>query len=279
MSQSHYDYDPHAEGEAQDPNAKPFLEHLEDLRKMLLRCLASLAVGMCISFPFVPKIMDLLYRPLHQLGIDPEERIIALGMTTGIKTIITVGLWSGAIIAAPLMIAFICQFVFPGLLEKEKKVLIGSSGFALLLFLSGVGICYFKTLPFAVDIMFKFSSWAGLSVDQIRVEDYLSFNLKLLLGFGLAFELPEILYVLGHLGLINSRQLREKRRHVLVGLLVLAMFLTPPEIFTQLMLAVPLFILYEICIWLIYFKEKRAGEHDEIYRKDDEDEEDLPEPA
>ena len=221
-------HDPYS-SDYHDPDAKPFLEHLEDLRKTFIRSLGALALGMCIAFPFTNRIMELLYRPLVVNGYDPQEILVGLGMTTGIKTILTVGLWSGAIFAAPFVIFFICQFVFPGLLDKEKKVIVSSSGFALVLFLFGVLLCYFQTLPFAVKVMFKFSDWISLAHDTIKIEDYLAFNLKLMLGFGVAFELPEILYVLGYLGLINSRQLREKRRHVLVGLLVLAMMLTPPD--------------------------------------------------
>ena len=143
-----------------------------------------------------------------------------------------------------------------------------------MLFAVGVAICYFQTVPFAVKVMFKFADWINVATDTIRLQDYLAFNLKLMLGYGIAFELPEILYVLGHLGLVNSRQLREKRRHILVGMLVLAMMLTPPDPGTQLMLAGPLFILYEVCIWLIYFKEKRDGTHEDIYRKDEDHEDD-----
>jgi sec-independent protein translocase protein TatC len=280
VSQKKYDYDPHADEQA-DPNAKPFLAHLEDLRKTLLRALGALVVGMCVAFPFTNKIMDLLYYPLTKNGYDPQAILVGLGVTSGIKTILTVGLWSGVILAAPFIIFFICQFVFPGLLEKEKKVLIGSSGFALLLFMVGVLLCYFQTLPFAIKVMFKFADWIKLAHDTIRIEDYLAFNLKLMLGFGIAFELPEVLYVLGYLGLVNSRQLREKRRHVAVGLLVLAMMLTPPDPGTQLMLALPLFVLFEVCIWLIYFKEKKDGSHEEIYRKveDDDDLDQEPAPA
>jgi len=273
VTNSPTNYDPH-QGEYHDPDAKPFLEHLEDLRKMLLRAMGALAVGMCVAFPFTNQIMERLYYPLYRNNLDPNEILNVLEMTGAIKTILTVGLWSGAIISAPFIIFFICQFVFPGLLEKEKKVLVRSSGFAVVLFAVGVAICYFQTLPFAVKVMFKFADWINVATDTIRLQDYLAFNLKLMLGFGIAFELPEILYVLGHLGLVNSRQLREKRRHILVGLLVLAMMLTPPDPGTQLMLAGPLFILYEVCIWLIYFKEKRDGTHEDIYRKDEDHEDD-----
>lgn len=193
---------------------------------------------------------------------DLDKLLHVFDITGGIKLILTIGLWSGVILAAPFMIYFICQFIFPGLKPKEKKVIVGTSGFAVGLFALGVSICYFFTLPFAIDVMFGFTEWVGASTDVIRLNDYVTFCLKLMLGFGLAFELPEVLFVLGYLGLVNSKQLREKRRHVVVGLLFLAMMLTPPDPGTQLMLAVPLFFLFEITIWLIWAKEKSDARRD-----------------
>ena len=253
----HYQHDPHHEGIAADPNAMTFLEHLEELRKTILRCLAALGIGLAIALPLTNKILSLLYRPLRMNGYDPDAILNILEMTGSVKVILTVGFWGGILLSAPFMIFAICRFVFPGLKEKERKVIVGTSGFAVALFALGVALCYFFTLPFAVKIMFGFAKWIGAGFDVIRLNDYISFCLKLMLGFGLAFELPEVLFVLGYLGLVNSTQLRKKRRHVAVGLLFMAMMLTPPDPMTQMMLAIPLYLLFEVTIWLIWAKEKR----------------------
>ncbi|MFT5122112.1 MAG: sec-independent protein translocase protein TatC [Kiritimatiellia bacterium] len=352
----HYtDHDPNRiEGEA-DPNAMTFLEHLEELRKMILQCLAVLAVGLVIALPCTNYILDGLRLPLEkgiaqrnqiiikkraarqekqdeqakarsanpvvhvavstttnalpaEVGtatnalpgevaasnappvevvatdatekVEPELPAVAtvsgqgedpgddlklldakqllsiFNMTGSIKVILTVGFWGGILLSAPIMIFFICKFIFPGLKPKEKQIIVRTSGFAVALFATGVAMCYFFTLPYAIFIMFRFADWISASTDVILLNDYISFCLKLMLGFGLAFELPEVLFILGFLGLVNSTQLREKRRHVVVGLLFLAMMLTPPDPMTQMMLAVPLYILFEITIWLIWAKEK-----------------------
>jgi sec-independent protein translocase protein TatC len=268
----HYNqHDPHHDDAPTDPNAMTFLEHLEELRKTILRCLAALGIGLAIALPLTNKILSLLYRPLRMNGhdangngilemderYDPDAILNILEMTGSVKVILTVGFWGGILLSAPFMIFAICRFIFPGLKERERKVIVGTSGFAVALFALGVAMCYFFTLPFAVKIMFGFAKWIGAGFDVIRLNDYISFCLKLMLGFGLAFELPEVLFVLGYLGLVNSTQLRQKRRHVMVGLLFLAMMLTPPDPMTQMMLAIPLYVLFEITIWLIWAKEKR----------------------
>jgi sec-independent protein translocase protein TatC len=121
-----------------------------------------------------------------------------------------------------------------------------------------VSLCYFITLKVALQMMFRINAWMGLSTEFVELGNYVAFVLKLLIAFGLAFEMPVVLLALGGAGLVTSKQLREKRRHVIVGLLVLAMILTPPDPVTQMMMAVPLVCLYELCIWLIFAKEKRS---------------------
>ncbi len=121
---------------------------------------------------------------------------------------------------------------------------------------------YFATLPLALQVMFRIGDWIGVSAGPIKIKSYVTFCLHLMLGFGLAFELPVLLVTLGHLGIVSSKQLREKRPHVIVILLALAMLLTPPDIFTQLLMAVPLIVLYEISIWIIRISELREKKRD-----------------
>jgi len=114
---------------------------------------------------------------------------------------------------------------------------------------------YFLTLPVALKVMIGLNAWMGVRPEW-TVTSYVSFALQLLLAFGLVFELPILLLVLGRLGVVTSAQLREKRRHAIVGLFVVAMLLTPPDVFSQLVMAVPLVVLYEVCIWLIRATER-----------------------
>src|SRR5690606_1723744 len=127
---------------------------------------------------------------------------------------------------------------------------------SVLLFMLGVLLGYKGTLPVALAMMFSLHDWMGIQPVP-QVTSYVGFTVHLLLAFGIAFQMPVILVILGRLGLITSAQLREKRKHVIVLLLVVAMFLTPPDVFTQLIMAVPLIVLYESCIWIVFFFEKK----------------------
>jgi sec-independent protein translocase protein TatC len=121
---------------------------------------------------------------------------------------------------------------------------------------------YFVTLPVALELMLRINRWLGVRCEFVELGDYVSFVLKLLICFGLAFELPVIVLALGTVGVVNSGQLRRYRRHVIVGLLVAAMLLTPPDPVTQLLMAAPMALLYEACIWLVRLIERRRGEQE-----------------
>ena len=238
--------------------SKPFVEHLDDLRQTVIWCLGSVLVGMLIAWPLSPWILGVLKTPIEWAGRDPEEYLRVLKVAGGLSVFFRILFWTGLLIGAPIVVLAIGRFVFPGLTPKEKRAVRNASGFAVLLFATGVCLCYFITLKVALIMMFRINAWMGLSSEFVELGNYVAFVLKLLLAFGLAFEMPVVLLALGGAGLVSSKQLREKRRHVIVGLLVLAMILTPPDPVTQMMMAVPLVCLYELCIWLIFAKEKRS---------------------
>jgi sec-independent protein translocase protein TatC len=129
---------------------------------------------------------------------------------------------------------------------------------AVLLFLTGVALG-FSIIPTALKAMFRVSEWMNAAPDFVRLPDYVSFVLKLLIAFGLMFELPIVVLALGAMGLVSSPQLREYRRYVIVGLFISAMLLTPPDPFTQVLMAAPMTLLYEACIWILWLHEKRSS--------------------
>jgi sec-independent protein translocase protein TatC len=245
--------------EGRESDAKPFMEHLDDLRTMLIRCAIALAIATTIAFPLVPHIFDWLKAPLDRVISKPDLMLQSIEITGAFLIIMRVALWSGLLISAPLLLYFIGQFVFPGLTEKERSLVLRSSGFSIMLFAAGVWLGYKTTLPVALEMMFGMHDWIGIETAPQAVS-YVSFAVHLLLAFGLAFQMPVVLVVMGMMGLVSSAQLREKQRYVIVILLVVAMLLTPPDPITQLLMAVPLIILYEACIWLVRFTEKKAAE-------------------
>lgn len=255
-----------------DPTAtKSFLEHLQDLRKTIVWCAISLGVGMVVAIPLAPYILDLMSNPLAKAGKDPATFLKVFQVAGGLAITLKVVFWAGLLIATPGIVIAIADFVFPGLTAKEKSVVRRSGVIAGFLFAAGVSMGYFVTLPVALGVMLRINAWIGVESEFVELVDYVGFVLKLLIAFGLAFELPVVVLALGYMGIISSKQLREKRPVVIVSLLVLAMLLTPPDPMTQLLMAIPMTILYEICIWLVRAKELKDRLWDS--GKDDEKEE------
>lgn len=240
---------------------KPFVEHLEDLRKTLIRSACLLAGGMLIAIPLTPYILRLVKIPLARTGVEPEEFLRVIHVAGGLSITMRVVFWGGLLMSLPFVVLVVGNFVLPGLKAKEKKVIFHSSGFALALFIAGLSMGYFLTLPVAIRMIFRINNWLGVSCDFVELADYISFVLRILLAFGLAFELPVIVVVLGRIGIISLDQLRTGRRYVAVGILIVAMLLTPPDPITQMLMALPLIVLYEICIWVVWFGEKARREN------------------
>lgn len=250
-------------GRAGNPDrAQPFVEHLEDLRKTIVRCVLLLGAGMAVAAPLAPHILRVVKLPLAWAGADPRSFLRVMRIAGGLTLTMRVVFWGGLLISLPFMALAVGSFVVPALKEREKKVLYRLGAFAVFLFAAGVAMGYFLTLPLAIRMIFQINDWLGVACEFVEMGDYVLFVLQLLLAFGLAFELPVIVVILGRLGLIHSEQLRRYRRHVIVGLLMVAMVLTPPDVLSQILLGAPLIVFYEICIWIVYFGEKADRRRD-----------------
>jgi sec-independent protein translocase protein TatC len=237
---------------------KPFLGHLDDLRRVLVWSAGALFCGMVAAVFLVPRMFALLKLPLVKAGRDPETLLVAMDMTGGVSAAMQAVFWGGLLFSAPFILGCIAWFIFPGLTARERRAVTGGLVFAAILFIFGVLLGYFLALPPGIQMMLWVYEWMGFPIKFISLTSYVGFVLKLLLAFGLTFELPIVLLVLGHLGMVTSAQLRDKRRHAIVIILVIAMVITPTQDpVTQLLLSVPLVALYELCIWLIWAAERR----------------------
>jgi sec-independent protein translocase protein TatC len=237
---------------------KPFVEHLEDLRVCLFGCVITLVIAWCLAIPAIPWILKMVKYPLRKAGEDPDKFLRVLDVTGGLSIAMQTVMWAGITLAAPALLFFIARFVFPGLRRKERRVVLGALGFATLLFAMGVSVGYYMILPVTLQWMFGISRWIGAQADFVQLNSYITFVLKLLLGFGLAFEFPVVVVSLGSLGLVKSSYLASKRRHVVVILLIVSAIVTPTvDPVTQGLLAAPLYVLYELCIWIVWFMERR----------------------
>ena len=237
---------------------KPFLDHLEDLRRALIRCVLVLGVAVLVALPLAPLFLGILLAPLRQAVPDADSMLRSLEVAGAFTVTLRIAFWSGLLVSSPALVFIIGQFVFPGLTAQERRVVARSGIWAVALFALGAGLAYWVTLPVAIQVMFGLHAWLGVAAEW-TVTSYVTFATQLLIGFGLAFEMPVVVVILGRLGIVSSAQLRQARPLVVIILLVVAMVLTPPDIFTQLMMAVPLIVLYEGCIAVVRATERRAG--------------------
>ena len=238
--------------DARNDPRKPLLEHLLALRDMLVFSAVAWAVCVIVAGVFSPQVLGWLKSP----AAASEEMLQGLDLTSGFSTMMAIALWGGTALSFPFLVYALLRFVFPALTRREKVVLMTILVMGSGLFLVGVALAYGKTLPLVVSAFQSINEWVGLPVTTIRIEGYISIVLKTIIAFGLVFQMPLVIFVLGWFGLVTSAALREKRRIAIVLAFVLAMFLTPPDPMSQLVMAIPLCLLYELSIWAVWLKER-----------------------
>jgi sec-independent protein translocase protein TatC len=242
----------------------PFLDHLEELRWRVVYSLSALIVGTAIGLWAVDYfgIMGILIEPV--IPYLEEGRLNYFDPITPFMVYFKLSVVLGFVLALPVIVYQIWGFLSPGLTAKEKKWIVPSLYFGVVLFAVGVSMAYFWVLPITFEVLTGFQS--EYLTNEMEVNRYLSFVTKLLLGFGFVFELPVVIMILSAMGLVTPRFLREKRRHAIVVLTVVSIILTPADLISALMMMVPLLFLYELSIFLsalIYRKKAEAREEEE----------------
>ena len=305
---------------------KSFLEHLEDLRWVLIKILVALSVTVLVCLIAGDQVVKVLIRPLertyitypgtnqvvtvlfgtNRLGVyqlnaaqqealhlgsnrfaavrlvpltmgtnvvlslemDPDPALalsaqkaridlITLGPAAGFFVAFQVALYGGAVVASPFIFYFLAAFIFPALKMREKHYVYRGMGFGISLFLVGVAFCYFALLPLALAASQKYSQWLGFAAYQWKSDEYISFVCKFMLGMGLGFEMPVIILTLVKIGVLNYRILSKGRRYMIVINLILGAVLTTPEVITQVIMFIPLQLLYEVSIWVAWYWERQ----------------------
>jgi sec-independent protein translocase protein TatC len=246
------------EADELEKSKAPLLDHLIELRRRLLWSILTLGVTFAICLYFARPIYAFLLRPLIAAG---QSRLIYTAVFEAFFVEIKVAFFAAGMISFPIIAAQLWLFVAPGLYAKEKKAFLPFLLMTPVLFLCGASLAYFVAMPLALTYLLGYDGNIG-GIEQMAlpgVGNYLDFSTRFIFGFGVAFLLPVLLMLLERVGLVTRAQLKRGRRYAIVVAFVAAAVLTPPDVVSQLLLAVPMVLLYELSLVAIWFTERRRA--------------------
>lgn len=246
----------------------PLLDHLIELRQRLLYSVIALFVAFFISFYFAQDLFNFLVQPLADIlvqrqGVLGARRLIFTDLTEVFFTYVKVALFTGAFVACPVFLTQIWLFVAPGLYKNEKSALAPFLIASPVLFFMGGALVYYVLFPMAWQFFLSFETPGGngtLPIElEAKVNEYLSLVMKLIFAFGLSFQLPVVMTLLSRVGLATSKGMAAKRKYAILGVFVVAAIFTPPDPLSQISLAIPIILLYEVSILMAKLVEKKKA--------------------
>jgi sec-independent protein translocase protein TatC len=247
---------------ALDATRAPLMDHLIELRKRLVYGMICFGVCFVLCFAVSTQIFDFLVKPLHQT----TNHLIYTALTEVFFTKVKIGMFGGLCLGFPMIAAQIWIFVAPGLYRHERRAFLPFLMWTPMMFIIGAGFVYYIMLPFAIKFFggYQVPTTVGvMGIElQAKVSGYLDFVMTLMFAFGLTFQLPVLLSLLGKVGIVTVKGLKDMRRYAYVGLFALAAIFTPPDAISMMSLAVPLVALYEISVLSVMLIERGKAKED-----------------
>ena len=249
--------DGEVDDDEEDPEERPMtlLEHLGELRVRLVRSFLAVTVAFFVCYAFARELFYYLSLPLLKV-MPADSKFIYTGVAEGFFVDLKVSFVAAVFVACAFLFFQIWAFIAPGLYEEEKRYVTPLALCSAIFFLGGATFCYFVVFPFAFEFFMSYST--DNIVAMLSINEYLSFALKMLIAFGLIFEMPLFSFFLARMGLVTAARMRAVRKYSVLAVFIIAAILTPPDVFSQIMMALPMLVLYEISILVAAVFGKRA---------------------